>query len=109
MTSDPSLAEKLRLAYGSVDDIDLWVGGISEDPLAWQGSQLGETFRHIVVAQFTALRDHDRFWWMRDLTRTEQAMVKNTRLGDIIAANTGIRRKELPRNVFYVERRPRWR
>lgn len=105
ITSNPALQEKLRLAYGSVDDIDLWVGGVSEDPLYREGSQLGETFRAIVVKQFSALRDHDRFWWERDLTKAEQAMVRSVRLGDIVAANTGIRRHELPQNVFYV--RPR--
>ncbi|PQA88361.1 peroxidase family protein [Hyphococcus luteus] len=110
ITRNPELQQKLREAYGTVDDIDLWVGGISEDALFWRGSQLGETFRAIVVKQFAALRDHDRFWWERDLTRTEQAMVRHVRLGDIIAANTGIRRRELPHNVFYVEtRKPhRW-
>ena len=109
ITSNPALQEKLRLAYGSVDDIDLWVGGVSEDPLYRQGSQLGETFRAIVVKQFAALRDHDRFWWERDLTKAEQAMVRNVRLGDIVAANTGIRRRDLPQNVFYVRDRNPWR
>ncbi|WP_428407199.1 peroxidase family protein [Hyphococcus sp.] len=103
ITSNPSLQEKLRAAYGTVDDIDLWVGGISEDALAREGSQLGETFREIVILQFTALRDHDRFWWERDLTRAEQLMVKKTTLADVILANTSIKRREIPKNVFYVE------
>lgn len=104
VTSDPELQEKLRLAFGDVDEIDLWVGGISEDALAREGSQLGETFRAIVILQFTALRDHDRFWWERDLTRAEQNMVKKTRLSDIIRRNTSIKRREIPKNVFYVDK-----
>lgn len=107
ITSDPALQEKLFEAYGSVDDIDLWVGGISEDPMTEEGSQLGPTFRAIVVRQFTMLRDHDRFWWERDLTAAERARVKNVRLSDIILANTEINRREIPRNVFYVEERRR--
>ena len=103
VTSDPALQEKLRLAFGHVDEIDLWVGGISEDALARQGSQLGETFRAIVILQFTALRDHDRFWWERDLTRMEQNMVKKTTLADVILRNTSIKRREIPKNVFYVD------
>ncbi|MFC2951177.1 peroxidase family protein [Marinicaulis aureus] len=103
ITSDPALQEKLRLAYGDVDEVDLWVGGISEDALARQGSQLGETFRAIVVMQFSALRDHDRFWWERDLTRVEQNMVKKTTLADVILRNTSIKRREIPKNVFYVD------
>ncbi|WP_375204653.1 peroxidase family protein [Hyphococcus sp.] len=108
ITSNPEVQERLRRAFGTVDDIDLWVGGVSEDPLAREGSQLGETFREIVILQFTALRDHDRFWWERDLTRAEQLMVKKTTLGDVILRNTSIKRREIPKNVFYVdERRPR--
>lgn len=103
VTSDPELQEKLRLAYGDVDEIDLWVGGISEDALAREGSQLGETFRAIVVLQFAALRDYDRFWWERDLTRAEQNMVKKTTLAKIILRNTSIKRREIPKNVFFVD------
>jgi hypothetical protein len=104
ITSDLALQDKLQLAYGSVDDIDLWVGGVSEDPLEREGSQLGETFRAIVVQQFAALRDHDRFWWERDLNRFEQNMVKKTTLADVILANTDIKRREIPKNVFFVDR-----
>ena len=104
ISSNPSVSEKLAMAFGDVDDIDLWVGGISEDSLPGEGSQLGETFRAIVVHQFTALRDFDRFWWERDLNRAERAMIKNVRLSDIIIANTDIRRREIPNDVFYVDR-----
>ncbi len=103
ITSDPALQEKLYQAYGSVDDIDLWVGGVSEDPAGPRGSQLGETFREIVVQQFTMLRDYDRFWYERDLTISELAKVRNVRLSDIILANTDIKRREIPKNVFYVD------
>ncbi|MBT8473559.1 MAG: hypothetical protein KJN99_13205, partial [Marinicaulis sp.] len=102
ISSNVSVSEKLAMAYADVDDIDLWVGGVSEDSLPGEGSQLGETFRAIVVHQFTALRDFDRFWWERDLTRPEKAMIKHVRLSDIIVANTDIRRREIPKNVFYV-------
>ncbi len=104
ITSDRALQDKLQLAYGSVDDIDLWVGGVSEDSLKREGSQLGETFRAIVVQQFVALRDYDRFWWERDLNRFEQNMVRKTTLADVILANTDIKRREIPKNVFYVDK-----
>ncbi|MEZ5892357.1 MAG: peroxidase family protein [Parvularculaceae bacterium] len=102
VTKNPQTQARLAAAYATVDDIDLWVGGISEDSLAQEGSQLGPTFRAIVAEQFRMLRDMDRFWWERDLTKAEQAMVRNTRLSDIIVANSGVRRYEIPRNVFYV-------
>lgn len=103
ISSDPAVQDALYRAYGHVDDIDLWIGGICEDPMTQEGSQLGPLFRKIVADQFEALRDHDRFWYERDLTRAELAMVKHTRLADIIVENTDIRRHEILRNVFYVE------
>jgi peroxidase len=107
ITSDPALQDALYRAYGSVDDMDLWVGGSSENPMAKEGSQLGPLFRDIIVRQFTALRDHDRFWHQRDLTRAEYAMVKKVTLSKIIKANTKIRGTEIPRNVFYAKKKRR--
>jgi len=102
ISSDPAIQQALYAAYGSVDEIDLWVGGLSEDPLEDEGSQLGPVFQKIVSRQFTALRDHDRFWYERDLTRAERAMLKHVTLARIIHANTNIRAGEIPRKVFYV-------
>ena len=103
ITSDPDLQQKLFEAYGSVDEVDLWVGGLSEDAMANTGSQLGPLFTKIVADQFIALRDHDRFWWKRDLTKAEKAMVRRTRLSDVIVRNTKIKRNQIPENVFYVQ------
>lgn len=103
VTSDPALREALYRAYGHVDEIDLWVGGLSEDPDASQGSQLGPLFRKIVADTFRDLRDHDRFWYERDLTEAELNLVKGVRLSDVIMANSNVRRGEIPRNVFYVQ------
>lgn len=103
ISSDPDVQAALYEAYGSVDDIDLWVGGLAEDAMTRQGSQLGPLLRAIIAHQFTALRDHDRFWHKRDLTRAEYVMVKKVTLSKIIKANTTIRGTEIPRNVFYVK------
>ena len=103
VSSDRSVQAALYEAYGSVDDIDLWVGGLAEDAMTRQGSQLGPLLRAIVAKQFTALRDNDRFWHKRDLTRAEYVMVKKVTLAKIIKANTAIRGTEIPRNVFYVK------
>ena len=61
------MADALFETYGDVNEIDLWVGGLAEDK-RHPGSQLGELFQTILVRQFTALRDGDRFWWENDLT-----------------------------------------
>ena len=105
ISSDPVTQLALFKAYGTVEDIDLWIGGLCEDPMAEKGSQLGPLFTYIVAEQFRMLRDHDRFWHQRDLTKAEYAMVKNTTLAKIIQRNTNIRPGEIPHNVFYVRKK----
>lgn len=101
ISSDPEVQTALETAYGSVDDIDLWVGGLAEDPVASEGSQLGPLFRAILVDQFVRLREGDRFWWENNLTTYERSLVQDLTLGDIIRANTDIG-LELQDNVFLV-------
>lgn len=52
--------ERLRQAYGSVDNIDPFVGMILED--ITQGSRLGPTLGCIIGMQFKRVRDGDRLW-----------------------------------------------
>ena len=99
ISSDPDIQNRLASAYESVDNVDLWVGGLSEDPLP--GSNLGELFQTIVKAQFEALRDGDRFWYTRTLNRDEITEVENTKLSDIIRRNTPIG-NEIQDDVFHV-------
>jgi hypothetical protein len=63
------------------------------------GSQLGELFQEILIQQFTALRDGDRFWWENHLTNSEQSQVADTTLAEIIRDNTSVG-SELQDNVF---------
>ena len=100
ITSNPELQEALKEAYTSVDDIDLWVGGLSEDPLVTVGSQLGELFTLINVKQFDELRNGDRFWYQRYLTNEEQEFIEDITLADVIRNNTDIG-NELQNNVFF--------
>ncbi|MCA9048502.1 MAG: hypothetical protein KDA89_07220 [Planctomycetaceae bacterium] len=88
ITSDTDLQNKLRDLYGSVDNIDLWIGGLAEDHVA--GSSVGETFRTILADQFTRLRDGDRFWYENVLSGDLLARVKSTTLADVIERNTGV-------------------
>ena len=97
ITSDADLATALRSTYGTVEDIDLWVGGLSEDRV--EGSQLGVTFQALVVRQFRELRAGDRFWYERDLPAPLVDEINTTNLSDIIRRNTQIGR-ELQENVF---------
>lgn len=98
ITSDTGLQDQLRDLYGSVDDIDLWVGGLAEDHVA--GSNLGETFHTILVDQFSRLRDGDRFWYTNVLNSDEIQEVESTTLADVIERNTDL--YGLQENVFFI-------
>lgn len=97
ITSDEALQQELQEVYGSVDNIDLWVGGLAEDHL--RGSSVGPTFQRILVDQFTRLRDGDRFWYQRDLSARDLRALGRTRLADVIRRNTTT--TLLQPNVFY--------
>lgn len=97
ITSDPALQAKLASTYGSVDNIDLWIGGLAEDHLP--GSSMGETFTAILVDQFVRLRAGDRFWYQYSLPNRLVQQIENTTLADIIRRNTDI--TKLQANVFF--------
>ncbi len=101
VSSNPVTVERLRNAYDSVNDIDLWVGSLAEDPL--QGSMLGELNQQIVLTQFLALRDGDPNWYERTLNRKQLDSIRKTTLADVIRANTSID-AELANNVFRLDR-----
>jgi peroxidase len=99
ITPDRDVQARLARVYGSVHDVDLWVGGLAEPAVS--GSHLGRLFSAMLRRQFTLLRDGDRFWYRRTLRVTEIAEVERTRLSDIIKRNTDIGR-EMQVNVFRV-------
>ena len=97
ISSDPDTVNALSSTFATVDDIDLWVGGLSEDPIG--SSQLGPLFQRIIVRQFTDLRNGDRFWYENDLQPPEMDRVRGTTLSRVIRRNTSIG-NELQDNVF---------
>ena len=99
ITSNPDLAQALEETYGSVDNIDLWVGGLAEDHL--DGSSMGETFTTIIADQFERLRDGDRYWYQNVFSGKQLETIEQTRLSDIIERNTDI--EGLQTNVFFLE------
>ena len=104
VTSDAELRARLASVYNSVDDIDVWVGGLAEDRLP--GALVGRLIFTVLKDQFEALRDGDRFWYQRVLSSAELEQVENTRLADIIRRNTKIR-NEIPDDVFHVPQNQR--
>jgi len=101
VSSDPEVQARLASIYVSVDDIDFWVGGLSENHI--KGALTGELFFTVLKKQFEVLRDGDRFWYQRTLSRNKQRAIARTRLADIIRRNTTIKRREIPKNVFHVQ------
>ncbi len=97
ITSDVTVQNKLKDLYGSVDNIDLWVGGLAEDHV--NGSTLGETFTSILMDQFARLRDGDRFWYEYALDDSTVTQIESTTLADVIERNTSL--DGLQDNVFF--------
>ena len=95
----PGIKEALMSVYGTIDAVDLWIGGLAEQHV--NGGMLGETFATIVADQFTRLRDGDRFWYenaqFEDLWLD---LIKETRLSEIIMRNTSIDAMQL--NAFFM-------
>ncbi len=100
VTESLELQNRLAKVYGDVDTMDVYIGGLAEDPVP--GSMLGELFHTIVTLQFKALRDGDRFWYEHTLSQDELEEVEGTTLADIIRRNTNIS-DEIGDNVFVVE------
>ena len=93
------VTDRLTEAYGSVDKIDPWVGGLAETPVG-QGL-VGELVRRVLIDQFTRLRDGDRFFYLTFMPPAWANQIGHTRLSDVIRRNTPIRR-EIPDDVFAV-------
>ncbi len=97
ITKDVTTQQALQQAYGDVNNIDLWVGGLAEDHVP--GASVGPLFQRIIADQFQRLRDGDRFWYERDLAGPDLKMVKDTSLADVIRNNTTT--QNLQENVFF--------
>jgi len=99
ITSNGALAAKLQQLYGSVDNIDAWVGLLAEDHV--RNGSLGPTATAILIEQFTRLRDGDRFWYQNgQFSSSDLAVIERTTLRDVLERNSGA--EGLQPNVFVV-------
>ena len=103
ITADPQLAATLKALYGTVDDIDAWVGILAERHAP--GSSLGPTAIAAITAQFTRLRDGDRFWYQNgQFSRRQLEVIERTRLSDIIRRTAGV--EGLQADMFFAREAP---
>ncbi|MDF1826024.1 MAG: peroxidase family protein [Verrucomicrobiales bacterium] len=99
LTRDRDLREKFESVYESIEDVDVWIGALAEQPL--RGAMVGSTIHSVLRDQFLRLRDGDRFWYQNHLDRELQRLVEQQTLSKIIRRNTEIS-KEIPENPFIV-------
>ena len=88
ITSDAALAQALEDVYGDVDQLDLWIAGLAEDPE--DGALVGELFVALLVDQFERIRDGDTYWHAAQLSEDELASVAGTTLSEVMLRNSGL-------------------
>ena len=98
ITSNVQVQNELQQAYGNVNNIDAFEGGLAENHVP--GSDMGQLFTTILVNQFTRLRSGDRFFYLNETWNQDELKIfqQGNTLGKIIEANTSVR--NLQSDVF---------
>lgn len=99
LTPDRAASDSLAKVYASVEDIDLWVGGLVEPHVP--GAMVGPTFHAILRDQFERLRDGDRFWYQSYLPAEWARVVEQQTLATILRRNA-VTAWKYPDNAFVV-------
>lgn len=99
ISSDPVVQARLASVYADVEEVDLWVGTLAEDPV--NGGHLGSMAVTVIAMQFAALRDGDRYFYLAAMSPQEIADIESTTLADVIRRNTSID-TEISDDVFHV-------
>jgi len=96
--ANPEDADHIESLYGSVDNIDAWVGMLAEKHIS--ETIFGDLVMSIMERQFQFLRHGDRFYFENDpaFTTQEKNEINETTFHDIIMRNTGI--SLMQENVF---------
>jgi hypothetical protein len=90
ITSDVKVQQELQQAYGSVNNIDPFEGGLAEDHVP--GSDMGPLFTRIISDQFNRLRAGDRFFYLNEQWTLDELNIlrQGDTLAKIIEANTNV-------------------
>ncbi len=102
--------KSIRQLYDDPTDIDLYVGGLSEEKS--QGSMLGKTFTCLVAKQFYNLKFGDRFFFTHvgpevvfPFTDDQVVNIRMRTLRDLACDNTYL--PDFPRDPFKLQSQPR--
>ena len=87
------MIKRLKQIYFSVEDIDLFTGGLSEVPL--KGALVGPTFACVIGIQFQKLKKCDRFWYETSdaavrFTESQLTELRKVTLAKIICENADV-------------------
>ncbi len=90
ITSNVQVQQELKAAYGNVNDIDAFEGGLAEDHVP--GSDVGPLFQAIMVNQFSRLETGDRFFYLNESWTPAEARIfqQGNTLAKVIEANTTV-------------------
>jgi hypothetical protein len=101
ITKNVAVQNLLQATYGTVDQIDPFIGMLAEDHVA--GADVGPTVEAILAQQFAALRDGDRFFYLNEtFTTAEQTLInQGNTLAKVIKLNTSI--TNLQADVFFMK------
>ena len=111
ITKNKEVQEKLKQAFGTVSNIEPWVGGVAEDHVS--GGSLGPLFRAIWIHQFEALRHGDRFYFEQrnqfplnqiariPILRSLYWGSKRGTMRRVLLRNTGLKSWQVQRDPFF--------
>lgn len=103
ITSDAATAAALQAAYGDVNKVELWIGGLAENHVP--GAMVGQTFDVIIAQQFQNLRDGDRLWYQNQgFDAATMRAIESTTLSSLMLGNTDTKHMQADAFVFYERR-----
>ncbi|CAJ0959658.1 unnamed protein product, partial [Mesorhabditis belari] len=96
---NPVLIENLKLLYKNIENIDMYVGSLLEDPVP--GALVGPTLACVIGEQFKRSRDGDRFYYENEkiFTKDQLNQIKKMTIARVLC-NAGERIDEVPRKSF---------
>lgn len=108
ISSDLNVQSRLSNAYGSVDNVEAWIGLVAEDQL--QDSSMGMTMFNIWNDEFSRLRDGDRFFYLtedlfpqqliNDFPRLNEIYTETETMRQIVLRNSGVTSPEIGSSVW---------